>query len=211
MHGNNAIEAVREQLQTIQSDMSQGKQIDAVVLVRGGGESSGITWQNDFEIAKLICTMKAPVIVAIGHTPDKTILQELAWYGAKTPTDAAYKILEMCTFWEGALQYLYDQITEKYADKMIEIRENIDYWHESISEKLSRFMKDTRRDIDSRYTTICTISPEKMLVQGYALLLQNGHYLDTIAVNTLTEGDSIQIKVYDTVLDVSITRIQKKK
>lgn len=61
--------------------------------------------------------MPVPVIVAIGHTPDKFILQDIARYGAKTPTDGAYKLIELMQMWEGHLTDLYTSIDEEIKNK----------------------------------------------------------------------------------------------
>lgn len=128
MHGNNAIAEVQEQLTTIMTDIKDGEQFSAVAIIRGGGESSGMAWQNDFEIAKMICLMPVPVIVAVGHTQDKTVLQDIAWYGAKTPTDAAYKLTELLEEWEENITVLYDSIITLSTEKLIRMRDNIDLW-----------------------------------------------------------------------------------
>lgn len=62
--------------------------------MRGGGGSSGIARQDDVNIAKGICYMPVPVMVAVGHTSDQFLLDKLCRYAAKTPTDGAYIILE---------------------------------------------------------------------------------------------------------------------
>ncbi len=80
--------------------------------------------------------MPVPVIVAIGHTPDKFILQDIARYGAKTPTDGAYKLIELMQMWEGHLLTLYENIAQNIKNKKEEIRNNIELWNSSISEKL---------------------------------------------------------------------------
>ncbi|MBP7008065.1 hypothetical protein KBB05_05160 [Patescibacteria group bacterium] len=37
--------------------------------------------------------MPIPVIIAVGHTNDQYLLDEIAWMSAKTPTDAAYQLI----------------------------------------------------------------------------------------------------------------------
>lgn len=121
--------------------------------------------------------MPVPVIVAIGHTQDRFILQDLAWYGAKTPTDGAYKLIEMLVQWDSSIQLIYEEIVELCDEKLLTMRENIDLWHSTISQKLQQLVKQARVQIDGRYTGIMTISPEKLLDYGYALLMSNGEYM----------------------------------
>jgi len=206
MHGNNAIQWVYEQLVIIRAAIAAWKRIDAVAIIRGGGESSGIIWQNDLPIAKEVCLMPVPVIVAIGHTPDRFILQELAWYGAKTPTDAAYKLLEYLEQWNENIEILYENIYTLSEHKLLLIRENIDQWHHAIHQLLSHGLERVRIQIDAWYNTIVAISPKKLLGSGYALLLQNGEYMTKDAISGLDAGDEFDIQVYDTEFSVKITR-----
>ena len=185
MNGNNAVAEVGEQLQLIAKDIKAGAPISAVALVRGGGGSSDIVRQNDLAIAKGVCQMPVPVVVAIGHTPDKFVLHDLAWYAAKTPTDAAYRIIELLQERDDAIQHTYSELQESAEDRLYTFRQQIDLRNSNIAQKLTRFLHDTRLRIDGRYATICAISPQKMLQSGYALLLQNGEYLDSIGINML--------------------------
>lgn len=60
---------------------------DLIVLTRGGG--SGITSTYDHElVCRAICKSKIPVAVAVGHTTDKSLADEVAWGSFITPTAA---------------------------------------------------------------------------------------------------------------------------
>ncbi len=206
MHGNNAIAEVQEQLTTIMTDIKDGEQFSAVAIIRGGGESSGMAWQNDFEIAKMICLMPVPVIVAVGHTQDKTVLQDIAWYGAKTPTDAAYKLTELLEEWEENITVLYDSIITLSTEKLIRMRDNIDLWQWQIVRAAKGLLQHTRVQIDAWYHTIVASSPTKILQSGYALLMQQGAYLSKDNVQKLEPGDEIDIQVYDQIFSAKITK-----
>lgn len=208
INGNNAQDEVCEQLKAISNDIKKGKKIDAVAIIRGGGGSSDIIRQNDLGIATEVCRMPVPVMVAIGHTQDRFILQDLARYGAKTPTDAAYKLIEILSEWDSALSILYEEIVETCDEKISALRENIDSRYENIQAKVGQVLREIRQQIDGRYGTICAVSPEKILKHGYAIVLQNGDYLDTISANNLKKSDSLEIKIYNKILEVKITDIK---
>jgi len=62
---------------------------DAVVIIRGGGAVNDLAWLNDYELAKVICTMKIPVLTGIGHERDNTILDEVSNIRFDTPSKVA--------------------------------------------------------------------------------------------------------------------------
>lgn len=61
---------------------------DAVIILRGGGAQSDLAWLNDYEISNAISKMPLPVLVAIGHERDTTILDEIANVSFHTPSKA---------------------------------------------------------------------------------------------------------------------------
>ena len=61
-------------------------QLDAVVIIRGGGAVNDLAWLNEYELAKAICTLKVPVWTGIGHERDNTILDEVAHTRFDTPS-----------------------------------------------------------------------------------------------------------------------------
>ena len=42
-------------------------QLDAVVIIRGGGAVNDLAWLNDYDLARLICDCPIPVLTGIGH------------------------------------------------------------------------------------------------------------------------------------------------
>ena len=68
---------------------STGDKLDAVILTRGGGSVTDLSWFNDEKIARTIAQLPWPVISAIGHEIDTTLPDHVAHTRAKTPTHAA--------------------------------------------------------------------------------------------------------------------------
>lgn len=86
--------------------------------MRGGGGSSGILWHNDIHIAKGICFMPIPVMIAVGHSSDQFLLDEISAYSAKTPTDAAYQIISYYEECNTELGEMYFGINTSIKEKL---------------------------------------------------------------------------------------------
>ena len=80
--GPNAKESL---LQAIASALAL-PDIQALVLIRGGGAVADLHWLNELELARAICLSPVPVITGIGHQRDQTILDEVACRVADTPS-----------------------------------------------------------------------------------------------------------------------------
>ena len=62
---------------------------DVVVITRGGGSYEDLSWFNDEALARRVFELEIPVICAIGHEVDFTIIEFVADLRAATPTAAA--------------------------------------------------------------------------------------------------------------------------
>lgn len=75
-------------------DSLVGRNVDLIVLTRGGGSAADLRWFDAKEIAYAIAKSEIPVISAIGHHDDNTVAEEISFLRAKTPTAAAQQILD---------------------------------------------------------------------------------------------------------------------
>ncbi len=68
---------------------SRSREVDVIVLTRGGGRSAELATFDSLLIAEAICRSTIPVVTGIGHQRDKTLADEVADYMAITPTAVA--------------------------------------------------------------------------------------------------------------------------
>lgn len=101
--------------------------IDTLIIGRGGGASEDLSAFNDESLVRLIYNFKVPVIAAVGHEVDFTLIDYVADKRASTPTGAC----ELATI-----------------DKR-EIYQNIDMLEASIDDKLAYNLKRLKEKIDS--------------------------------------------------------------
>ncbi|MFO7755301.1 MAG: exodeoxyribonuclease VII large subunit [Bacteroidales bacterium] len=66
---------------------------DIVVIVRGGGSQSDLSWFDNYNIAYLITQMPIPVLTGIGHEKDLSVTDIVAHRSFKTPTAVADYII----------------------------------------------------------------------------------------------------------------------
>lgn len=68
---------------------SQAKDLDAIVLCRGGGSLEDLWCFNDPDLARAIFSCAIPTVNAVGHEIDHTIADKVVDVRAATPTQAA--------------------------------------------------------------------------------------------------------------------------
>lgn len=67
--------------------------LDVIVITRGGGSSEDLAVFNDKEIIESVFRAKTPIISAIGHKIDTTLLDLVADLSLQTPTEAGSYII----------------------------------------------------------------------------------------------------------------------
>ncbi len=69
--------------------LNREKQVDVIVLTRGGGRGVDLALFDDPQIVEAICRSQIPIVTGIGHQRDDTLADQVADYSAITPTAAA--------------------------------------------------------------------------------------------------------------------------
>ncbi|MCX7862800.1 MAG: exodeoxyribonuclease VII large subunit [Bacteroidales bacterium] len=95
MQGDEAEASIIEALDKINYE-----QFDVVVITRGGGSRSDLSCFDSYLLALHICQYPLPVISAIGHERDVSVVDMVAHTREKTPTAAAHFIIsKTLEFW----------------------------------------------------------------------------------------------------------------
>ena len=89
MQGKNAFESFRNCVDQILCH----KDIDILIITRGGGSYEDLSVFNSENIANLFRLVKIPIISAIGHAKDDVLLNHVADFNVATPTSAIQKIV----------------------------------------------------------------------------------------------------------------------
>lgn len=169
-------------------------QIDVMIVGRGGGSMEDLWAFNDENVAYAAYESRVPVISAVGHEVDFTILDFVADLRAPTPSAAAelcspdiVKIRERITFLNTQLlRLLHNELTQK-AQKLsvaqtkllsLSPQEKIKAGEQSLSmlqKRLSmaavrRYQSQSER-LSSVARTLEAVSPLKVLARGYSITM----------------------------------------
>jgi exodeoxyribonuclease VII large subunit len=94
--------------------------LDAVVIVRGGGQTSSLSCYNDYSLAYEVANYPLPVLTGIGHTADVSVVDEVANMNLITPTAVADFIIQHTNTFKEQIDYLRDGI-HAYANLCIDL------------------------------------------------------------------------------------------
>jgi exodeoxyribonuclease VII large subunit len=71
------------------------RQVDVVLVVRGGGARSDLATFDDERVARAIAACTVPVLTGLGHEIDRSVADEVAHTALKTPTACAAYVVAL--------------------------------------------------------------------------------------------------------------------
>ena len=91
---------------------------DLIVITRGGGSAADLRYFDDLDLALAVSSCSVPIVSAIGHYDDKSVLEEVSYYGAQTPTAAADFINQKIVTAQQKLQSVGDYFARSLQQKV---------------------------------------------------------------------------------------------
>lgn len=89
---------------------------DVVVIIRGGGSQTDLSWFDNYNIAYHITQFPLPVITGIGHEKDLSVTDLVAWRSEKTPTAVADFLIGSLLSYEQKLMEMASGIITATSD-----------------------------------------------------------------------------------------------
>ncbi|MDC0057222.1 exodeoxyribonuclease VII large subunit [Alphaproteobacteria bacterium] len=127
VQGPDAVETIITAIRGFNSVIFQDKP-DVIIVARGGGSTEDLMAFNDEELAQVVFESTIPIISAIGHETDTTIIDYVSDLRASTPTAAAEKVVPVRIDLNRIINNLSQRLTHcvksnfnKYNDRLINL------------------------------------------------------------------------------------------
>lgn len=208
MQGNRTEESVISALEKIYEHTDC---FDAVVIIRGGGATSELSYFDSYMLAASCAQFPLPIITGIGHERDDTVLDIVAHTRAKTPTAVAEFLIERMNATANDLLYFQQTISHNITQKLLEesvflkevtthlsykINNRIKTGLNNLDQIVLRFNNATKKllteqkhYLEIKEQHLHLISPENILKKGYTLTLKNNKIMKE--AKGIVAGDSI--------------------
>jgi exodeoxyribonuclease VII large subunit len=108
-------------------ELNKRKDIDVLIVGRGGGSIEDLWAFNEEVVARAIADSKIPVVSAVGHEIDFTVADFVADLRAPTPSAAAELVVPKLNDIVQDLQYLTHQMIERVEEDIEDYRERLRY------------------------------------------------------------------------------------
>ena len=198
---------------------------DVIIVGRGGGSFEDLMAFNSEEVVQAIYESKFPIISAVGHEVDYCLADLAADLRAATPTQAAQLAVPDMLHLQAGIDDYQQRLLRATSNRINQYSETLDrvmmrrVWREpeivlgKSEEKLAALQKELldvvienwkvkEREFSVIVTALDKLSPLKVLSRGYAVVRQGEKIVRQ--VEEVTPGTSLQIDLYDGIVDVSV-------
>jgi exodeoxyribonuclease VII large subunit len=193
--------------------------VDVVILARGGGSLEDLWCFNDEGLVRAVATCRVPVVSAIGHETDVTIVDFVADVRAPTPSAAAelvspdaieltaqlneagrllaQEIREILSVQRARVKGLGERISPRGLRRSVEAnRARLQEMRESLASLGAREVARHRERLGSAGRRLDLLSPLATLQRGYAIAeREDGHVVAHAA--DVAAGDPLAVRFQD--------------
>ena len=208
VQGESAVSMVASAVRTL----ARRRDLDVVVVVRGGGARSELATFDHADIALAIATSPLPVFTGLGHEIDRSVADEVAHSALKTPTACAAALVEHVGEFMGnaeqawlAIQHCSDRTMQRATTTLDEVvtgirlrtEATVERSHERLANRVGRLRAGAQRVIERSDANLAAAAAS--VVRAPQRLDPELRHLDGVAdrvrlldpVNTMARGWSI--------------------
>ena len=195
------------------------KNVDVIILARGGGSLEDLWPFNDEELAKAIVASEIPVISAVGHETDYTISDFAADLRAPTPSAAAELVMPEKRAMKEQLSIFYKRLNTsllnrlnheknrlqrlsearsliKPSEQLNQRRQYLDMLERNLLDRSRYKLENLKSDLKVLAGKLDALSPLTVLSRGYSVT-QNKSGEMIRSVKQMRPGEELIITVCD--------------
>ncbi|MBO4976621.1 MAG: exodeoxyribonuclease VII large subunit [Lachnospiraceae bacterium] len=205
------------------------RKVDVMIVGRGGGSMEDLWAFNERSVAQAVFDCSIPIISAVGHETDTTIIDYVADMRAPTPSAAAelavYDVTQLTDVlenYENGLKKLMRRKLQdnrerlksyemqlKYVSPAARIRERKTYalsLEERIQDRMQKILSIKRHRLALYVEQMKGLSPLEKLSSGYSYV-ENAQGQNIRSVEQVTEGELLRIRVKDGTVSAQVTEV----
>ncbi len=160
---------------------NQHLDLDAIVMIRGGGSKDDLVAFDHEQVVRAIAGSRIPTMVAIGHERDVSLAELAADVRASTPSNAAELLTPDQDHERALLLRIEAGLDSAMLARIADARRTLKQAHEDALYSVGLVVARSRQYLQSQSTLIDALDPRLPLQRGFALVRQDGVVVRTRA------------------------------
>ena len=175
--------------------MSNFDKIDVIVVARGGGSMEDLSAYNTERVARATFACNKPIISAVGHETDFTIIDFVSDLRAPTPSAAAELLTEDVSKRRTQFENLLFSFKNNIDKISFELTAKLQTAKENYVKNVDMLLRDREYELALLDKTLIGLDPKAILKRGYAKVEQNGKVVDK--AKDIVLSSKLDILFYD--------------
>jgi len=123
------------------------EELDVIVITRGGGSTADLSCFDNIKIAEKIANSKFPVLTALGHQINNTIIDFVSYTSLKTPTAIAqFLVLKVKEFLDN-LNFLWEEVLKISQQNLSNAKNQLLNYLFNFERNLNSYFSQNKNDI----------------------------------------------------------------
>lgn len=224
-------DAPRQILEALNVANTELKNVDVIVLVRGGGSLEDLMAFNDERVIRAVAASRTPTMVGIGHERDVTLAELAADVRASTPSNAAELLIASRQEIAADLNHAATRLTHAIKTAIQQAGGNVTGAVQalkgritstshtvgrrvdsllSLGKRLHFTVADQERQVLNMQRMLTSLSPTNTLRRGYSITRTSEGKLIRSTVG-LRAGTVLATTVSDGTIESTTTAVAKKR
>lgn len=144
--------------------------LDAIILTRGGGSMEDLWAFNTEEVCRAVFGSRYPVVSAVGHERDVTLVDFVADKRAATPSNAA----EMVVPHKDDVIFQINTLVESQKRSIDAYMESKNIILDNFSHSLDNLVASLQEKIEHNISLLKSYNPRQVLSRGYSITKYKG-------------------------------------
>jgi len=211
--------------------LAQLRELDVVIIARGGGAAEELMPFNDEALVRAIARFGRPIVSGVGHETDVTLCDLAADVRAPTPSAAAELVIPDARVGQDAAQRHMRRISSRVRDalasrrqrlvaarrlvdrrapaaRIASYRQRLDDDRRAFDRAVARLVPARRQRLNQVKRQLDALSPLNVLGRGYAIVEGADGRIRTKA-GQLHDGEQAKIRMSDGSARVTVERIER--
>jgi exodeoxyribonuclease VII large subunit len=211
--------------------LAQLRDLDVVIIARGGGAAEELMAFNDEALVRAIARFKRPVVSGVGHETDVTLCDLVADVRAPTPSAAAELVVPDARVGQASADRLLRRISSRMREtldgrrrrlvavhrrierrappaQIAALRQQLDEERRSLDRAMARLVPARRQRLVHAKRQLDALSPLNVLGRGYAIVEGSDGRIRA-GVAELRAGEHARVRMRDGRASVTVEGVDK--
>ena len=186
----------------------QNTDVDVIIVARGGGSFEDLMPFNNEDLARTVFRCNKPVVSAVGHETDFTIIDFVADLRAPTPSAAAELVVMPKENKLNRILTMFNRISSQILEQCNIGFASVGSLKRDLEVSIKNYINSVEYSIGISANALQKLNPARVLERGYAKIEKNGENISS--VSQLQPEENLEIYMKDGKLLAEVKSLEAK-